>query len=122
MNFALAAHLRSLEEQLLDPSFRRDRNALSTLLAGDFIEYGSSGRIYSKSQILDLLAAESPRRFELSDFAAQSIADNAVLVTYRAIRRIDSANPVVSLRSSVWVRRDGRWQILFHQGTPIPSP
>jgi catechol 2,3-dioxygenase-like lactoylglutathione lyase family enzyme len=26
-----------------------------------------------------------------------------------------------SLRSSLWVMRDGRWQMLFHQGTTIPG-
>lgn len=122
MNPDLTAHLRSLEEQLLDPAFRRDRSAVSALLADTFLEFGSSGRIFTKAQILDLLAAESPVRFELHDFAAHTVAPDVALVTYRATRHTVSGPAVVSLRSSLWVRREGRWQMLFHQGTPTTPP
>jgi hypothetical protein len=43
-------------------------------------------------------------------------------VTYRAVRRDESDHSeVASLRSSLWVIRDGRWQMLFHQGTRVPT-
>jgi len=127
---AVSAELRVLEEQLLQPAFRRDRAAVSALLADEFVEYGSSGRIFTKAQILDRLAAESPQRIEMADFAARLVAPDIALITYRAIRMPhvcppladagsnSSAQPAVSLRSSLWVRRDHLWQVLFHQGTP----
>ncbi len=37
--------LRLLEESLLDAAVRRDRKKLRTMLADNFIEFGSSGRI-----------------------------------------------------------------------------
>jgi len=44
------------------------------------------------------------------------------LVTYRAERRNEfGALTAMSLRSSVWILRDNRWKILFHQGTPAAS-
>jgi hypothetical protein len=118
----LAGELRTLEERLLDPQFRRDRPAVASLLAPDFVEFGSSGRIYTRDQILDHLEIESPHRIELTDFAAQVLAPDVILVTWRSIRPDGPPHPRASaLRSSIWTRRDGCWQLVFHQGTCIPA-
>jgi hypothetical protein len=115
----LAAHLFHLEQQLLEPSTRRDAAALTSLLAEDFREFGSSGRIYTRRQIIDALAAESPRTVTLSDPLCQQLAEDIALLTYRSTRTIALKAASHTLRSSLWVYRDNRWQMLFHQGTPI---
>ncbi|HTC76805.1 MAG TPA: nuclear transport factor 2 family protein [Edaphobacter sp.] len=116
----LAAHLFDLEQQLLQPSTRRDPTALTSLLAKDFREFGSSGRIYSRQQIIDALAAESPRTITLSDPLCQQLAEDIALLTYRSTRTTTTLQAASrALRSSLWVYRDNRWQMLFHQGTPI---
>jgi hypothetical protein len=51
---------------------------------------------------------------ELDDFAATEVAEDVVLVTFR----LGGERP--SERSSIWIRRDGRWQVRFHQGTLLP--
>ena len=114
---SLSEELRALELQLLQPDFRRNRAAVAALLADDFIEYGSSGRIFTKPQILDLLAAETQQSLTLSDFAARLVAPSVALVTFRAVR--DGDPPVISLRSSLWTRNGSRWQLMFHQGTRL---
>jgi hypothetical protein len=126
--------LRKLEESLLRPEVRRDSVACARLLADDFSEFGSSGTIFTKSQILQALEKEAlktealntepPTHFSIDDFRVRIVAPDAALVTYRATRRSEterspSASSSVSLRSSRWVLRDSRWQILFHQGTKI---
>jgi hypothetical protein len=115
----LAAHLFHLEQQLLQPSTRRDAAALTSLLAEDFREFGSSGRIYTRQQIIDQLAAESPRHITLSDPFCRQLSEDIALLTYRSTRTIALNVSSHALRSSLWVRRDGRWQMIFHQGTPI---
>ncbi|WP_352503012.1 MULTISPECIES: DUF4440 domain-containing protein [unclassified Mesorhizobium] len=58
---------------------------------------------------------------EIRDFAVKPIAADAVLVLYRSIRRSDGGTPERrTLRSSIWKLFDGRWQMLFHQGTIVP--
>jgi hypothetical protein len=106
--------LRALEEKLLRPEIRRNREAASSLIADDFREFGSSGRIFSKADILHLMANESAFDVRLTDFRLTPLAPDAALLNYRAI---DSSNGSATLRSSLWVHRDGRWQMLFHQGT-----
>jgi hypothetical protein len=115
----LAAHLFHLEQQLLQPSTRRDPTALTSLLAEDFREFGSSGRIYTRQQIIDALAAESPRTITLSDPLCQQLAEDIALLTYRSTRTLALNAASNALRSSLWIYRDNRWQMLFHQGTPI---
>lgn len=122
MNPDLSAELRFLEESLLQPEIRRDRARVAELLAEDFLEYGSSGRVYDKSRVLNELTAEPPHRIHLTDFHAKPLAPDLCLVTYRTVRPEGPPQPgSCILRSSIWVRRDSRWQIVFHQGTAVPA-
>jgi hypothetical protein len=117
---ALATTLQSLEEQLLDPTTRRQPAALESLLAADFTEFGSSGRIFDRATIIAELQQESYRRPELLDFAATLLAPTVALVTYRTMHPDPTGQPALSvLRSSLWIYRQGRWQVRFHQGTRV---
>ena len=111
-----AEEIRALEEKLLSGDFRRDREAVAGLLAEDFREFGSSGRVWSKQEILDQLEAEESFEAQIENFEAVEFAAEAVLVTYKVTVRRSGAESA-SLRSSIWIKREGRWRILFHQGT-----
>jgi hypothetical protein len=114
----LDAQLRHLEEQLLQPEVRGSTERLAALLAEDFVEFGSSGRVFNKSQIIAALADEIPAKRSLSEFEARMLSDDVALVTYRATRRSKPGTGAVhTLRSSVWRRSNGQWQMVFHQGT-----
>ena len=114
----LADQLRRLEEQLLSPETRRSPDAASELIADDFVEFGSSGRVWNKQQILAALQVEPAARRVISDFHLRQLADDVALVTFRVSRHCSStAAPVETLRSSVW-KFNGRWEMVFHQGTP----
>jgi hypothetical protein len=108
----LQEHLYKLEERLFHPSREKDRSQLVPLFAEDFQEYCSSGRIYSRQQAIDDLMASSPRAATISHFYVTVLAPDAALATYHATTAMH-----VSHRSSLWVFRDNRWQLLFHQGT-----
>ncbi len=125
----LSAYLESLEEFLFDPVSRRDVAAVSNLLAEDFREFGSSGRIYSKLDILAELSTEQPVVISLTDFLCELVVPGVALVTYKSLSSHDNRSPTQALRSSLWVQRqiqpvnvtgtgrELRWQMLFHQGT-----
>jgi hypothetical protein len=92
------------------------------LLAADFVEFGRSGAVYGRQQIVEALREERPAVRTMSDFSVRWLADDVALVTYRSARRdSDRAEPVHSLRSSIWRTIDGRWQMVFHQGTPTSA-
>jgi len=113
----VATLLLQFEKQLMEPTFRKDREKVSSLLAEEFFEFGSSGRVWSRVATLDLLANETYQPpLVVEHFSARPIAPETVLVTYKAIRE-----GRVSLRSSIWINRNDRWQIVFHQGTKVPA-
>ncbi len=117
-----ADEIRRLEEHLLDPRIRRSRGAIDALLADDFVEFGSSGRVFDREAIVAALADESDVAFTVHDFRTTRVAVNAWLATYRATARVAATGEVRhSLRSSLWVRRTERWQMVFHQGTPTAT-
>lgn len=115
----LEREIRSLEERLLDRRVRSDPALLRELLAEEFLEHGSSGRTWSRAEMIEALRAERGElRFRLHDFRARRIASGAVLATYRLLTEPEPPEPPrASLRSSLWVQRGGRWVIVFHQGT-----
>lgn len=116
----IATELYALEEKLLTSDFRRNREAVSELLAEEFREFGSSGRIWNKQEILDALKLEPPFEAAMEEFQVTEIAPGAVLATYSIIMRHSASRSRTSLRSSVWIRRSDGWKMIFHQGTAIP--
>lgn len=111
--------LHSLELSLLRPE-ARDSSKAVLLLSDDFIEFGSSGHIFSKAQVIESLKTDPMAPRSVDDMRIKLLAADIALVTYRAYYNQQPA-AAGSLRSSVWVRRDGRWQMVFHQGTPCPG-
>ena len=115
----LTEHLRKLEESLTKPETRRSAEELGRLLADDFREFGGSGRVFDKRQIIDALQNQPAVQLWLDDFQVRCLAPDVVLVTYRGNCRFPASDKVShSLRSSIWRNRDGRWEVVFHQGTP----
>ena len=114
---SLSSQLQTLEQSLLDPKVRQDREAVSKLLVEDFTEFGSSGRIFDKQAILTQLAEEVPSSLVLTDFCCDLLAHSVALVTYRVHRKSASGERISSLRSSIWTLEADCWRMRFHQGT-----
>lgn len=104
-----------LELELLTPVCRGDRCRVDELLHDDFVEHGASGRIWTKSEVLDDLEANPAFVGAAINVTASALATGVVLVTY------EITGPRPSLRSSVCVRDDSRWRLRFHQGTLLAS-
>ncbi|WHY22373.1 DUF4440 domain-containing protein [Paenibacillus sp. G2S3] len=107
--------LLKLEEKLLEPEVRTSAIELSKLLADEFFEFSSSGKVWSKKEGL------SPKgigvvRMRLSDFDIYPLSEDTVLTTYKIF---NEEKMQYSLRSSIWKYKDTKWQMIFHQGTPI---
>ena len=115
---ALAAQLRRLEEELHTACARTSARC-SQLLADEFIEFGSSGRIYGKADVIAAWQDEAPAGISVEEFRIEPLAPGVVLVAYRALRR--GRPPVLSLRSSIWRQQGDQWRMLFHQGTSVSS-
>lgn len=119
----LKEQLRLLEERLLEPEVRRSVKELEILLADNFVEFGSSGRMYNKQQVIDGLMIPSTAQMTIMDFEVKLLAPGVALATYRVIKLNNQGEETnYSLRSSIWKLHEGRWQMVFHQGTPSFVP
>ncbi|WP_448951954.1 nuclear transport factor 2 family protein [Labrys neptuniae] len=110
-----------LEQSLHRPDVRHSRPALEALLADGFVEIGRSGGFHHRQAVIAALLEEPAGGAVTScDFIARGIAPDTVLLTYRSRRRQSDGTMQQTLRSSIWCLRDERWQMMFHQGTPVP--
>ena len=106
--------LYNLETSLLEHSTRTSQDYLNRILSDNFLEFGSSGHIWTKDDVLQSLPHEKPQLFKISNFHAHDLAENLVLLTYSL-----NYNNRNTLRSSIWKNHEGTWKIQFHQGTKI---
>jgi hypothetical protein len=102
----------ALEVSLLESSTRQSVKYLNKVISDDFVEFGSSGQIYHKQDLLDSLPLEAPFKSKIDNFEVTELSNDVILATYRATR-----DSIVSLRSSIWQHKDGEWFLIFHQGT-----
>jgi hypothetical protein len=111
----LETTLLALETELLQPSVRNQPARVDALLADGFVEFGSSGNVWTKAVVIERLRDEAPIARQIRDFEATLLAPDVALVTYR-VERVEDAS--TTLRSSVWAREGTNWRMRFHQGTP----
>ncbi len=114
---SLTEELLELEKKLVDPELRSTPERLAPLLADDFIEFGSGGHAYDKKRVLFVLKRLAPAEIFIEEFRVINVCDSAALVTYRACTESSRASTSrYSLRSSLWVLRDGGWQMHVSSG------
>ena len=106
----LADEIRACEDQLLTPAVRASAEALDRLVSDEFVEFGSSGQVYKKADVIAQMLATPNVSVGLTEFRVLALAPDVALATYRTGR---------SLRSSIWRREGGDWRIVFHQGTTV---
>ena len=115
----LLVHLRALEEELHQPAARSSPTRLAELIHADFLEFGRSGAVYDKPEILrSLLCAKQHAEVFADNFSVRRLSTEVALLTYRSAHvQADGTLDRFTLRASIWQRVDGDWQISFHQGT-----
>lgn len=107
--------IKALELEFMKPETRQDVVRLNEMISENFEEFGGSGRVYRKQDMLNLLPQqELASNYVLSDFTFKQLCNNCILVKYRS--SISGKN---ALRSSIWVNSNGCWQILHHQATVV---
>jgi len=116
---SLTQLLHDLEARLMDPEVRRS-DAASDLVADDFMEFGGNGRIFNKTDALTVMKRHAPRVLAMEEFTVRELSPTIALATYRVRSQGNAGSPNrVSVRSSIWVQRNGKWQVSFHQATIV---
>jgi len=73
----------ALEKALLSNEVRRNPQALNLLIADDFIEFGKSGKVWNKCDILASLPLQCEAQYEFLNFSVIFETSNIVCVEYK---------------------------------------
>jgi hypothetical protein len=114
--------LKSREPIFHRPEFGTTRSDFNSMMHPEFWEIGASGRRYSREFVLAELEKrhQNPHEdiWETSDFHCRKLANDIYLLTYTLIQyKIRKTR-----RSTIWLRTEVGWKILFHQGTIVEGP
>jgi hypothetical protein len=120
------ALVKELEEKLLSSKIRGNREELEQLISTEFIEYGSSGKIYNYLGTLAYLLVNSKNIFNYSfvNFKTRRLSEDIILALY--VLEVEKDRRItISNRSSLWhwendsAEKEPAWRIIFHQGTRV---
>ena len=118
---SLEQQLLEYETKLMDPEVRRSEKA-AEFIADDFMEFAGNGRIFNKSDALVMMKRHVVRSLAIEEFHVRELSPDVALVTYRVRSHgFGGAPSRVSVRSSIWVQRNHKWQVTFHQATLIAA-
>lgn len=113
MSKSVKEQLLQLEEKLLTPEIRTSQEELKKILAEDFFEFGSSGKVLYRDDSIGEQGI-GVVKMTLSDFEVHPLSEEIVLTTYRIYNEESNQH---SLRSSIWKLVEREWKMFFHQGT-----
>ena len=117
---ALLALLKAFEIELHTCMSRSDVTRLDVLLHNSFREFGRSGAVYSKAEILSQPPSREKQAVVIAErFEVRLVGEYVALLSYRSALLFGSGFlDRFALRSSIWERSSLGWKINFHQGTP----
>ena len=118
--------LLRLEKSMLDPSKRTHFEELAHLLDDGFIEFGSSGQIYDKRQVIAAVKAQAAhpraavREASIGDFQVRRLSPELVLVTFTVT--ITTAPGPANSAQIQRTRRSSIWRLEGEMAQIIPKP
>ena len=80
--------IKHLEEQFIKAGTRNSPDKISRLLAEDFVEFGSSGTVYSKKMVIEALKTDLNPDINIRDFKITHLGSDAILATYIAVKNL----------------------------------
>lgn len=111
------AELTRLEEGMWREATRFDQVFQEQRFADDFVEFGRSGRVYSREQIICVDSCPIQAVLPLPNLAIRLLDEDTAQITYDSQVTYDGVVEHAR-RSSIWSRRTSGWVMRFHQGTP----
>ena len=77
--------LFELEQRLARVGRRLSAEEASSLIAEDFVEFGASGKVWSKAEIVAAMCQWAPIERIVEDFTVRELGASVCLVTYKSV-------------------------------------
>src|SRR4029079_891863 len=122
------AELMQLEREIGDANVRRDKSFFEPIEADEFIFTDSAGGLTTKAE--DVASLDKPAgEFKLISYAVDDmrvrVYGKTAVVTGRTTTKLQSKDREVTNRSrftDVFVKRDGRWQLVAGHSSRLREP
>lgn len=116
--------IADIEQQIANAWVRHDRAAIDAILAPDWSVTDAAGRVLPKAQVMQESFDSTDRRIDsmtIDDVKVRTFGDFAVATgRTRASGTYQGTSASVVLRfTDVFVRKDGRWQVVASHGSMV---
>jgi hypothetical protein len=124
---AIQKHIEASERAIIEAIFRNDQKTFLGLVVSDSVIASGEG-VVKVSEFVPLMKETAAQckfnKVETSDHTFYWFNDTTLVHIYKT--KMDATcdgKPIpMSLSSSVWVNKDGKWQGAFHQETEVSPP
>lgn len=117
-SICILEELKRLESILQYPKSGMTRKDFERMITDSFYEIGTSGRVYNKELVLDVLEERLKKpqevKWKMKDSHCLEIAKNNYLLTYTL-----KQGKRITRRSTIWRKYYNNWKIVWHQGTVV---
>jgi uncharacterized protein (TIGR02246 family) len=119
--------LIALDKSWGDAGLKGDSAVLESILADDFVGNSPTG-VATKAQNIAEAKTNAPNitnaTYVADEYTVRFLDPNTAVMTHRATEKgLNKGKEYNDQHRSmhVWVKRDGRWQVVASQATPIPQ-
>jgi uncharacterized protein (TIGR02246 family) len=120
--------VRALERQWLDAYEKHDSQAMTKIVADDFIITFPNGTMQSKPQLMQMIASPNPTspkmHFYTEDVKSRAYGDTVILMG-RVVTEYEREGKKVKEQSrytDTYVKRNGRWQVVASHLSSVEEP
>ena len=115
--------LRALDQKWADATTHSDYSALTRILSDDLIYTHSSGETQSKAQFIASIRSKE-LQYHSIEFESAEVRDYAnVVITSSHVRvKVTTGDHDLIVHACllhVWLKKQGRWQLVAHQATKL---
>jgi Domain of unknown function (DUF4440) len=118
-------NLMHIEQELLDSIIKGDASVTDRYLSDNYIFTGPDAAVVDKARMIaDLKSGDLKIESSTPDDMKVQVYGNAAVVTYGSTDKGTYKGKDLSGKyrwMDVFVKRNGRWQIVAGQGTPVPK-
>ena len=123
-NTKVEQEIRRLEREWFESYVRGDRAAFDRIVADDAVMTYGNGKVGNKSEAIAEIKAPADASYSLtSDDVKVRVYGDTAIVTGRVTEKGTFNGRSLNSQSrytDVWVRRNGRWQVVASQNTRLP--
>jgi hypothetical protein len=110
-----------VEHQWKDAKMKGDTAVLERVFADEFTNTDQNGKTYTKAEWIAALAPGSPtfKTYQIDDAKIVSYGTNTATLTFNYLATYRGGKSRHSRDTDTFVNRDGRWQVVASQSTPL---